>query len=104
MYLNATRSDVPAWLEVMDRTKRTKQLVYAVRVKETITTQKAASEPQLLAISDWSGAAAPEAVEKEKKSNVVTTSRTFIKLRTGRELAPIIQRLGVEFRPFDQQR
>jgi len=69
--------DVPVWLETINRTKRTKQLVYAVRVKETVLTQNEI-EPGL--------------------SDEVVTSRMFVKLRTGLDLTPIL-RLGIDYKP-----
>ena len=83
-------SDVPAWLEVMDRTKRTKQLVYAVRVKETVLTQNN-NEPPALEDSEI------ESDVEKNQINSISTSRMFVKLRTGHDLAPIL-RLGVEYK------
>jgi len=76
--------DVPAWLEVMDRTKRTKQFVYAVRVKETVLSQN--YEPAVDDSGDKAGVS---------DQSSASTSRVFMKLRTGRDLAPIL-RLGVD--------
>ena len=69
--------DAPVWIEMMDRTSRTKQLVYVVRVKETILTQSN---------------------ESSELDSEVATTRCFVKLRTGRDLAPIL-RLGAGFKP-----
>lgn len=68
--------DVPAWLEVMNRTSRTKMLVYGVRVKE----------------SEIDSGTSDDGECQQKAS-----TRSFVKLRTGRELAPIL-RMGVEFK------
>ena len=66
-------SDVPIWLEVMNRTHRTKQLLYAVRVKETSLEQtNAESAPDENELPD-----------SEETQNTTTTSRMFVKLRTG---------------------
>ena len=62
-------ADVPVWLEIMNRTKRTKQLVYGTRLKETI-------------LSDENYPHSPKC-------------RVSLKLLTGRALAPVLQ-LGVE--------
>lgn len=71
-------SDVPIWLEVMNRTKRAKQLVYAVRVKETTLTQ------------NGNGSAVDDDPEMESgvsnmenNQRIVSSSRTFVKFRTG---------------------
>ena len=75
-FISRTDRDVPVWLEVMNRTTRTKQLVYAVRVKETVLTQN--NDPDL--------------DDSERSVS------TYVKLRTGRDLAPIM-RLGVRAKP-----
>mmetsp|Transcript_31229 Transcript_31229/g.66068 ORF Transcript_31229/g.66068 Transcript_31229/m.66068 type:complete len:1880 (+) Transcript_31229:299-5938(+) len=80
--------DVPAWLEVMDRTRRTKKLVYAVRVKETVVLTQ---NNELPACEDSEIDSGVSDVEKNQKSSSVSTHRMFVKLRTGRDLAPIIR-------------
>ena len=73
--------DVPVWLEMMNRTTRSKQVVYAVRIKETVSTAQSGIDEQ------ESGA-----------SSLNTSTRCFVKLRTIQELAPLL-RLGVECKP-----
>ena len=73
--------DVPVWLEMMNRTTRSKQVVYAVRIKETVSVAQSGIGEQ------ESGA-----------SSSNTSTRCFVKLRTIQELAPLL-RLGVEYKP-----
>lgn len=63
--------DVPVWLEMMNRTQRRMQLVYAVRFKNVLT----------------------QAKEGHMSDAITPNSRMFVKLRTGRDLAPILQPL-----------
>ena len=69
-----SRLDVPAWVEVLNRTKRSRQLAYAVRVVPI----------------------AAEANEESKES-ADPSSQPFIRLRTGRDLAEIM-RVGLSWR------
>lgn len=66
------RMDVPAWLEIMNRTERVRQLTYVVRVLP------------------------PEQQEKEDDEDS-STDVAFLRLRTGRELAPAV-RTGLNWR------
>ena len=77
--------DVPVWLDIMNREKRTKQLVYAVRIKETTV--------QIVKSNESDQQDEYEEFEKSMVTTKTSTTRYFVKLRTGRELAPIL-RLG----------
>ncbi|KAL7550235.1 hypothetical protein ACHAWF_013474 [Thalassiosira exigua] len=83
--------DVPVWLEVMNRTSRTKQLCYAVRVKETVMTQN--NNELILDDSDGEQCAR---CRWEQNGNQI---RMFVKLRTGRDVAPLLRLLSVEYEP-----
>lgn len=80
-----SRLDVPAWIEVMNRTERIRQLTYAVRVAP----RTKASTPSASANSDEEnpveGPPTPE------------TPKSYIRLRTGRDLAEIM-RVGLSWR------
>ena len=98
---NTIVSDVPVWLEVMNRTKRTKQLVYAVRVKETVTTTTCENnnDKPLAIITDSeiesAGVSHAEMNKRGSGTTTTTSTRMFVKLRTGSQLAPVL-RLGIE--------
>lgn len=66
--------DVPAWVEVLNRTERSRQLAYAVRVVPHV------AEPS-----------------EETKEGSDTSSKPFVRLRTGRDLAEIM-RVGLTWR------
>ncbi|CAJ1944567.1 unnamed protein product [Cylindrotheca closterium] len=68
--------DVPAWIETMNRTERIRQLTYVVRVTH--------SEAQ------GEDAAAEAGDDDVSLSGPANTTRTFARLRTGRELARIM--------------
>ncbi|CAB9508403.1 expressed unknown protein [Seminavis robusta] len=69
-----SRLDVPAWVEVMNRTERIRQLAYAVRV-----------EPSSNSSSE------------ESVSTLEPLCKPFVRLRTGRDLAEIM-RVGLSWR------
>lgn len=77
--------DVPVWLELMNRTQRKMQLVYAVRFKSVLPE---ANEENSLHSETESG---PTGDNQCMAPNI----RMFLKLRTGQELAPIL-RLGID--------
>jgi hypothetical protein len=82
--------DVPVWLEVMNRTRRTKQLVYAVRVNESSLQETTRSDNfDDFVPSDVGGSGSIQ--PNQHSTNV------FVKLRTGRELAPILS-LGLQYK------
>ena len=66
----------------MNWTSRTKQLCYAIRVKETVATQ----HDDGLNLDD-----------SDREPRV--ESRTCVKLRTGQDVAPILKLLSVEYEP-----
>lgn len=65
--------DVPAWIETMNRTERIRQLTYVVRV-----TRSEEAKSEYMSDDDASDA------------GLGTTTKTFARLRTGRELARIM--------------
>ena len=71
-----SRLDVPAWVEVLNRTERSRQLAYAVRVVPNVT------EPN---------------EESKEGADTCTASKPFVRLRTGRDLAEIM-RVGLSWR------
>lgn len=77
--------DIPVWLEIMNRTKRTKQLVYAVRFKEAVSIKSTESTQSSGTITNSGDDNLPHS----------PTYRMSLKLLTGRELAHMLQ-LGVE--------
>jgi hypothetical protein len=73
------QADVPAWIEMMNRTERVRQLTYVVRViqrKPAIEAGKNVEDPEM------EGSAT---MEKDSGTD------TFVRLRTGRELAQIMR-------------
>lgn len=66
-----THADVPAWIEMLNRTKRTRQLTYVVRVSRRPKEE--------------------QKVETEDIEGIDKRPDTFIRLRTGRELAQIMR-------------
>lgn len=77
--------DVPVWLEMMNRTQRKMQLVYVVRFKKV---QPEANEESRLDSET-------ESFSTGDNQGTALHSRMFLKLRTGRDLAPIL-RLGID--------
>eukprot|EP00978_Attheya_sp_CCMP212_P007182 scaffold16717_cov53-Attheya_sp.AAC.5 len=85
--------DVPAWIEMMHRSKRTRQRVYVVRAiqnqvvqgKEEIVDNPAEKSPS---------------VEEERKTEKTPQTVSFVRLRTGQDLA-VILRLGLTWRTGD---
>ncbi|KAL3941309.1 MAG: hypothetical protein SGBAC_004309 [Bacillariaceae sp.] len=71
--------DVPAWIETMNRTERIRQLTYVVRV----THSEAQDE-------DAAAEAGDDGDDEVSQTSPVNTTRTFARLRTGRELARIM--------------
>jgi len=78
------RLDVPAWIEMMNRTERIRQLTYVVRIIHPDDEQDA--RPEIPSSSPT--------FDDGFQSNATTTS---VRLRTGRELAPIM-RFGLTHR------
>ena len=74
--------DVPAWVEVLNRTARTRQLAYAVRVIPNASTEEGASG---------------EAKQDEETNPSSASSEPFLRLRTGRDLAETM-RIGLSWR------
>ena len=94
--------DAPAWIEMMNRTKRTKQLVYVIRVEETMLKQNSEatqSEPRDVTQTDnsFSHESHPGNAEANNTKHHDNSffSNTYVKLRTGHDLAPVL-RLGLE--------
>lgn len=77
--------DVPVWLEMMNRTERKMQLVYAVRFNNVLTqaNEGIGSDTE------------KESCATDENQCITPKSRFFVTLRTGRELAPIL-RLGID--------
>ena len=79
--------DCQVWLEVMNRATRLTQLVYAIRVKETLSKQT--TEPSLKSLHRKPS----EASETEEDSGMESqdiSSNMSVKLRCGKEVAPIL--------------
>eukprot|EP00804_Cyclotella_cryptica_P002729 CCRYP_009644-RB/>CCRYP_009644-RB protein AED:0.18 eAED:0.18 QI:322/1/1/1/0.75/0.8/5/1125/1593 len=89
--------DCPVWLEVMNRSARATQLVYAVRVKEMVMSQnnetaiKGIAKRQSLEFCDI---AAQTDSGRDFQGCTVSMS---LKLRSGKEIAPILN-LGIRHR------
>jgi len=98
--------DAPAWIEMMNRTKRTKQLVYVIRVEETsLQHQNEAAfkdtNDDTKTLDTSPNFDETHSVKADSKSthfiSKFVAHDTYVKLRTGYELAPILQ-VGLEFR------
>ena len=73
-------ADVPAWIEMMNRTDRVRQLTYVVRVIQREPVQQLRSSPS-----------ADEDEQDDSSEAAEKDPETFVRLRTGREVARIMQ-------------
>jgi hypothetical protein len=86
--------DVPAWIEMMHRSKRTRQRAYVVRAIQNQVVQGKENE-----IIDNPAEKSPS-VEEERKTEKTPQTVSFVRLRTGQDLA-VILRLGLTWRTGD---
>jgi hypothetical protein len=78
-------ADVPAWIEMMNRTERVRQLTYVVRVIQRKPARELRSSP------------ADDESELDDSTVIEKDPETFVRLRNGRELAQIM-RIGQSMR------
>jgi hypothetical protein len=91
--VDEVKLDVPAWIEMMHRSKRTRQRVYVVRAIQNQVVQGKEESADNLAEKSPS-------VEEERKFEKTPQTVSFVRLRTGQDLA-IILRLGLTWRTGD---
>lgn len=86
--------DCPVWLEVMNRATRVTQLVYAVRVKETVFSQS--NETTFNGFVKRQSSEFCDTVAQIDPSRDFhgSTSSTSLKLRSGKDIAPVLS-LGI---------